>query len=382
MESPHRISIVGIGKLGLSMAGALASRGFQVTGVDVRRDVVEAVNRGECPLVETGLADLICENQSRIRATTSIAKGVEASDATFIVVATPLKADQRFSNAYLEEAVKSIGQALQNKTEPHLVAVVCTVMPGTTENIVKPLLEKHAGRKCGDRLMLAYNPEFIALGTVVRDFLNPDWVLVGEDSPAAGDCLEAFYRKACKNNPPIRRMNPTNAEIAKLAQNCFVTMKISFANSLAAICEHVPNADARVVLDAISNDSRVGGKAIRPGLGFGGPCFPRDNVAFQSFATEFGMEAPLASAVQQINSTIPAHIMKRVRAHIQPPSTIAILGAAYKPNTDIVEESHAVILAQRLASAGFRVRISDRLARTRLESEAGELFDVVSGEAD
>jgi len=382
MASPQTICVIGIGKLGLSMAAAVASRGYQVIGVDIRQEVVDAVNRGESPVVETGLRKLIRDHKEKIRATTDLAKAVRSSDASFVVVATPLQADKRFSNAYLLEAVKSIGTALRGGKKPHMVSIVSTVMPGTVNHLIKPLLEKESGRKCGTDLMLAYNPEFIALGSVVRNFLNPDWVLAGVDSPAAGDWLEAFYKKVCTNDPPVMRMSPVSAEIAKLAQNCFVTTKISFANSIAAICENVPGADARTILKAMGHDKRVGEKALLPGLGFGGPCFPRDNLAFQSFAKEFGCEAPLAGAVQQVNEALPLRVARSIAALLEPHSTIAILGAAYKTDTDIIEESHAVLIGRRLADEGYRVRITDPLAASRLEAEAGEHFTVVSSAAD
>ena len=373
-----RISVVGIGKLGLSMVGAIASRGFQVHGVDVRRDVIDALQRGDCPLVETGLPELLRENRDRIVYTMDLREAVQKTDITFVVVATPLIQDNRFSNAYLEEAVREIGRALQGSSQAHLVAVVSTVMPGTMHDVVKPLLESESGRRCGDNLLLAYNPEFIALGTVIRDFLEPDWVLVGEDSPEAGDWLAEFYAQVCKMNPRVQRMAVINAEIAKLSLNCYITTKISFANSLGSICEKVKGADAGMILKAIGLDSRIGGKALLPGLGFGGPCFPRDNLAFQSFAKEFGSDAVLSEAVQRVNRQQPRRIIEFIQSHIPSPADVAILGTAYKPKTDVIEESQSVMIAHALAEEGYRVRVFDALAKSRLETELGELVEVSS----
>lgn len=378
----NRISIVGIGKLGLCMAASLASRGYQVIGADVRRDLVDKINQGECPIQEPGLADLIKKHSAQIRATTSVTEAVQESEITFVVVATPLKADHRFSNAYLEKAIQEMGQALRGKKDRHVVAITSTVMPGTLESLIKPLLEKESGRRCGTDLFLAYNPEFIALGSVIRDFLEPDWVLIGEDSKEAGDLLEEVYKKVCLKTPPVVRMSTTNAEIAKLSLNCYITTKISYANSLAAICEHVPGANAREILQALGLDSRVGRKALLPGLGFGGPCFPRDNLAFQSFAREFGAVAPMAAAVQTINESQPARIAEIIHSQLPAPATIAVLGAAYKNHTNIIEESQAVMIACELARAGYRVRIYDALAQKHLESEWGGLLEVVTSTKD
>jgi UDPglucose 6-dehydrogenase len=255
-------------------------------------------------------------------------------------------------------------------------------MPGTTRDVVKPILERESERKCGSDLLLAYSPEFIALGTVIRDFLEPDWVLLGEDSPAAGDWLEEFYKKVCKNNPPVQRMSAINAEIAKLSLNCYVTTKISFANSLAAICEQVPGGDAQTILKAIGLDKRIGQKAILPGLGFGGPCFPRDNLAFQTFAKDAGACAPLAEAVQAINETQPERVVKLIQSQIDRGSVVAILGAAYKPMTDIIEDAQPVLIARLLVGRGYRVRVFDPMAKARLDAELGTSVEIVSSMED
>ena len=162
-------------------------------------------------------------------------------------------------------------------------------------------LERHAGRQVGPSLGLCYNPEFIALGSVVRDMLRPDMILIGESDTTAGDILERLYDAACENRPAVQRMNFVNAELTKLAINTFVTTKISYANMLADICERLAGADVDVVTRAVGSDSRIGARYLKGAIGYGGPCFPRDNVAFSALARSLGAQAQLAETTDAIN---------------------------------------------------------------------------------
>jgi UDPglucose 6-dehydrogenase len=159
-------------------------------------------------------------------------------------------------------------------------------------------------------------------------------------------------------------MSLVNAEITKISLNCYVTMKISYANGLAAICEEVPGADVDVITAAIGADSRVGNKCLKGGLGFGGPCFPRDNLAFQAFAEEFSAQALLGKAVVAVNDSIPKRLSNRISAHCLPPAKVALLGLSYKADTHIIEESHSIILAKELITAGYQVALHDPTALT------------------
>ena len=175
-------------------------------------------------------------------------------------------------------------------------------MPGSCDGRVRaPRSSGPRADAIGDSLGLCYSPEFIALGNVIRDMLEPDMVLIGESDARAGDVLEALYRGVCENDPPFRRMSLVNAELTKIAVNTYVTMKISYANTLADICERLPGADVESVTDALGLDTRIGGKYLRGAIAYGGPCFPRDNKAFAVLARELGTEAPLAEATDSIN---------------------------------------------------------------------------------
>ena len=182
---------------------------------------------------------------------------------TFVIVPTPSDASGRFSNAAVLGAMKSIGPRSVAKTRYHVVVITSTVMPGSTGGEIQQALEQHAGRRVGPQLGLCYNPEFIALGSVVRDMLRPDMILIGESDTKAGDILERIYAKSCDNTPAIRRMNFVNAELTKISVNTFVTTKISYANMLADICDRLPGADVDVVTQAVGTDSRIGVKYLQ-----------------------------------------------------------------------------------------------------------------------
>jgi UDPglucose 6-dehydrogenase len=199
---------------------------------------------------------------------------------------------------------------------------------------------------------MCYNPEFIALGSVIRDFLNPDFVLIGESDERSGQVLEGIYRQVCENDPPIVRMNFINAELTKLAVNTFVTTKISFANMLARICERLPGADVDVVTRALGLDSRIGAKYLKGAVSYGGPCFPRDNLALIATARKVGAPADIAEATDRFNRWQVGWLADLVWAYLPEGGVVGILGLAYKPNTDVVEESVGLLLAGELGARG------------------------------
>ncbi len=355
------ISVVGIGKLGLCTATCLASKGYQVIGVDVNQNTIAAVNGGRSPIYEPGLEDLMARHQEHLSATDDYKYAIENSEVTFIVVPTPSEDDGAFSTKYVEAAAKSIASGLSDKNAFHVVVVTSTVMPGATENVIRPLLEEISGKKCGIDFGLCYNPEFIALGSVIRDFMNPDMVLVGESDQYSGDILDEIYRTTCDNQPYIARMSICNAELAKISLNAYVTMKISFANTLAELCERIPGGDVDAVTRALGADSRIGRKYLTGAVSFGGPCFPRDNKALVSFAEGLGCEAKLLEATDDVNHHQADRIASMAKQEIDklPDATVAILGVTYKPETDVIEASAAIGMSKALLGQGANVRVYD-----------------------
>lgn len=373
----ERASVIGLGKLGAPLAACLAAKGLTVVGVDTDRAKVDAVNRRRAPVFEPQLEEMIQAAAGRLSASTRIADGVAASDVTFVVVATPSEPNGEFSLRFLLPVCEEIGRALASKPGYHLVVVTSTVMPGTVGGPVRDVLERESGKRMGRDFGLCYGPEFIALGSVIRDFLHPDFVLIGESDARAGDLLEALYGRVCENSPTAARMNFVNAELAKLSVNTFVTTKIGFANMLARICERLPGSDVDVVTHALGLDSRIGGKYLKGAVSYGGPCFPRDNVALASFARGIGAPSNIAEATHQFNQVQIRLLAELVKKNTAEGGRAGILGLAYKPNTDVVEQSAGILLAQRLADDGVVVVAHDPAGNRNASKHLGKSVVIV-----
>jgi UDPglucose 6-dehydrogenase len=370
---PTSVSVIGLGKLGAPMVAAMAARGVLAIGVDSDIAKVDAIARGVPPIFEPRLAETLIVAQGRLTATRSIEDAVRDSDITFIVVATPADADGTFSLRYVLPVCEAIGRALASKREYHLVAITSTVMPGSTGGDVRDTLERISHKRAGTDFGLCYSPEFIALGSVIRDFLNPDFLLIGESDERAGALLESLYQSVCENRPPVARMNLVNAEIAKLAVNTYVTTKISFANMLARLCEKVPGASVDVVTGAIGLDSRIGGKYLKGAISYGGPCFPRDNVALIALADRVGASSDLPRATHEFNRAQIHRLADTVQQHLGAGEAAGILGLTYKPNTDVTEEAAGLLLAQELAKRNVRTIAFDPEGHARAALTLGEV---------
>jgi UDPglucose 6-dehydrogenase len=353
------VAVIGLGKLGSPMAAAVAARGFSVIGVDLDSAKVEKLNRGEPPVPETMLAEYIRRGKNNLRATTSIAEAVESSRLVFLIVPTPSDREGRFSLRHILPACEEIGCALRKTKNPPVIVITSTVLPGSTGGPIREALEKASAKKAGKDFGLCYSPEFIALGSIIHDFLNPDFILVGESDPRSGDALKDFYQAVCENEPHIARMNYANAELSKLAVNTFVTTKITYANMLAHICERLPGGNVDVVTDAIGYDTRIGHRYLKGGLGYGGPCFPRDNKAMSRLASDLGLTAALAETTDRENRSEVRRLSALVKHHAPAGARVGVLGLSYKPDTEVIEESQGLQLAQALMADGFEVLVYD-----------------------
>jgi UDPglucose 6-dehydrogenase len=355
------VAVVGLGKLGAPLAAVLASKGNQVLGIDVNPEAARLVNEGRAPVEEPGLQALVSASRDMLSATTDVRA---AAGAQMSIVLVPTPSDERgsFTNEHVLAAVQEIGRGLALSDSYHVVVVGSTVMPGSSDREIGPALERASGRRVGETVGLCYSPEFIALGNVIRDMLEPDMVLLGESDSRAGDLVERLYAGVCENDPPFRRMSLVNAELTKIAVNTYVTMKISYANALADICERLPGADVDSVTGALGLDGRIGGKYLRGAIAYGGPCFPRDNKAFAVLARDLGVEPLLAEATDAVNTAQTDRLARIVRSRLREGQSVGILGVAYKPDTGVVEESPGIALAEALASAGYAVNVYDPIA--------------------
>lgn len=362
------LSVIGLGKLGMPLAAVLASKGHEVIGVDLNTHVVSQLNAGIATIEEMGLQALVTQYHSKLTATTDYERAVLNTEVSFIIVPTPSNEKGIFDNKYVLSAIQEIGKALKNKPSYHLVVITSTVMPGSTGGEIQQALEAASGRRVGETLGLCYNPEFIALGSVIKNMLYPDAILIGESDKKAGDLLEKIYISACNNNPPVQRLNFINAELTKLAVNTFVTTKISYANMLSDICDRLPGADVDAVTQAIGCDSRIGHKYLKGAVAYGGPCFPRDNVALTMLAKNLGAKADLAAATDTINRYQSSRVIAKIQCYPHKKS-IAILGLAYKPDVNVVENSQGIRLANQLIGHNYQVSVYDPAALNAAKNE-------------
>ena len=372
-SSPSHLAVIGLGKLGACMAAVFADNDFTVTGVDLNNQFVDALNNGRAPVEEPGLSELIAKNTTKLSATTEIGAAIQDTDASFIIVPTPSDEQGIFTTKYVEVVARDIGRALKDKAEYHLVVVTSTVMPGDTGGIIQSILEEESGKRCGADFGLCYSPEFIALGTVIRDMQYPDFLLIGEADSRSGDLLERILSRTHQKSCPVTRMNFVNAELAKIAVNTYVTTKISYANMLAQVCETLPGADADVVSYAIGKDSRIGGKYLKGALAYGGPCFPRDNLAFAAMARKNGVAAIVAEATEKQNQSQRSHLCQLARNHLPESGKVAILGLSYKPGTVVVDCSPGLEIVRELRSENVPLILYDPKAMDNAKKELESL---------
>jgi nucleotide sugar dehydrogenase len=346
----EKLSIVGIGRLGLCFALTLEDAGYDVVGVDLNEPYVKKINDKTLSSKEPRVEELLAK-ATHLRATSSLEEGLAHSDLIFILVDTPSSGNEtHYDHSKLGSVLMAINK-LKVKGK-HLI-IGCTVMPGYIAKVGRYLIQD-----CVDTT-LSYNPEFIAQGDIIKGQQKPDMVLIGEGSKEAGDQMQAVYEKLCQNKPEIARMSPESAEICKLSVNCFVTMKIAYANTIGDIADATPGANKDEILNAVGADSRVGKKYLRPGYGYGGPCFPRDNRAMAGYGRQVGISTEMFHATDNCNAAHTKNQLKRKLEQGKDSYTFA--GVAYKEGTQvpIVEESQRLFVARGLAEAGKKVTLRD-----------------------
>jgi UDPglucose 6-dehydrogenase len=287
------------------------------------------------------------------------------TDITFIAVGTPNQMDGTIDLQFIESSAREIGEALKKKKSYHLVVVKSTVVPGTTEKTVKPLIEEHSSKRCGIGFGLCMNPEFLREGTALRDTIEPDRIVIGEYDIKSGEILEELYRDFYgKDSPPIMRTNLSTAELIKYSNNAFLAMKISFINSIANICQKISGADITNVAKAIGVDKRIGPLFLNAGLGYGGSCFPKDVKVLIAFSKKLGVEAALFNCVENVNKVQPYKVAELAHELLGDlhGKQIAILGLAFKPDTDDMREAASIKVIDQFLREGAYIVAYDPAA--------------------
>ena len=351
------VSIIGTGYVGTVTGACLAELGHDVICVDIDQQKVDWINAGIAPIHEPGLSELLKKHAGiRLRATTDYNDAISNSDVTFICVGTPSGEDGRIDLSIVRSASKSIGKALSDKRSYHVVVVKSTVVPETTEKVVAPLVR-------GENVGIAMNPEFLREGKAVYDFMNPDKIVVGGD-PRAVEMVASLYEGIpCE----ITRTDTRTAEMIKYANNSFLAAKISFANEIGNICKKL-GIDVYDVMSAIGKDFRISEHFLNAGAGFGGSCFPKDVRALIGKAEELGYDPMLLNAVIEVNEEQPMRMVKLLVEHIGDLRNrrIAVLGLAFKNDTDDIRESRSIPVITELLNLGAQVSAYDPLAELNM----------------
>lgn len=350
VQAHNTITIIGVGKLGLCMALCLEQVGYHVLGIDLNEAYINSLNNKTLSSFEPQVATLL-QSSTRFKASCSLDEGLAFSDIYYVMVDTPSTPDKE---AYDHKNVNRVLSEINKRkvVNKHII-IGCTVFPGYIRTIGRNLI-----KDCINTT-LSYSPEFIAQGNIIYGLQHPDIVLIGEESKEAGDLIEELYRNLCVNNPHICRMSPDSAEITKLAINCFITTKIAYANMVGDIADKTAGANKFVILDAIGSDNRIGHLCLKPGYGFGGPCFPRDNRALGNYAHIIGIEPFIPQATDAANKL---HAQCMIQQLLQEDrATYIFEKVTYKDDCAVpmIDESQKLIVAAALAKAGKKVIIRD-----------------------
>jgi GDP-mannose 6-dehydrogenase len=353
-----RVSVFGLGYVGSVSAAAFAADGHDVVGVDVNADKVQAINQGRSPIVEPGLDDLLKQgaDEGRLRATTSTAQAVHATDLSLVCVGTPSRKNGSLDLTYLERVCEQIGDAIKTKDGYHVVVVRSTVLPGTTHGVVIPALERTSGKKYGEGFGVAVNPEFLREGTAIRDFRQPPLTLVGHNHATDAAPTKALYESI---DAPLISTSIRVAEMMKYTSNAWHAVKVVFANEIGNLCKRV-GVDSHEVMDIFCQDQKLNLSPyyLKPGFAFGGSCLPKDVRALQYRAKEVDLELPMINAVLGSNRLQVQHAVDQIVETGR--KKIGLLGFSFKAGTDDLRESPMVLLAEALLGKGYQLCIYDR----------------------
>ena len=364
-----KISVIGAGYVGLVTATGLANNGHSVVCIDTNKHKVDMINRGISPLHEEGLDHLLSNCVAvtgNLKASTDYSEIVD-TEISLICVGTPSNTDGSINLTSIRDAIRSIGSWLREKDSYHTVVIRSTIIPGTTSDIIIPLLEKYSGKSSSDEFGVAYNPEFLQQGKAVNAFINPDRIIIGELHEKSGDVVAEIYQGI---SAPIFRTTIATAEMIKYASNAFLATKISFINDIANIC-HKLGIDVYDVVKGLSFDYRIGESFLSAGIGFGGSCLPKDlRALFYTSLHKLDYPAPLLRAVLDVNEVQSLKILHVAEEKLGDldGKTVCVLGLAFKPGTDDVREAPAIRVVTVLMEKGASVNVYDPAAMDNARS--------------
>ncbi len=368
-----KVAIVGSGYVGLVTGTCFAEVGIEVVCVDIDVKKIENLKNGIIPIYEPGLEDMVLRNmkKGRLQFTTDISEALEDCEVLFTAVGTPPDKDGSADLQYVLSVARDCGK---NMKDYLLIVTKSTVPVGTAQKVRKALQEELDKRGVDIPFDVASNPEFLKEGAAITDFLKPDRIVVGLDSPKAEDLMKSLYKPFTLNGHPIIFMDIISAEMTKYAANAMLATKISFMNDIANLCEIV-GADINMVRKGIGSDSRIGNKFIYPGIGYGGSCFPKDVKALIHTAEDYNYELRVLKAVEAVNvdqkSVLYNKMLKYYDGDIKN-KTIAMWGLSFKPQTDDMREAPSLVIIQKLLEAGASVKAYDPIAMKEAKHTLGD----------
>jgi GDP-mannose 6-dehydrogenase len=352
-----KISIFGLGYVGCVSAACLARDGHAVIGVDVNPQKVEFVGSGRSPIIEPGLDELMEDavRSGRLQASFDSQAAVDSTDVSVICVGTPSNGNGSLNLRYIENVCREIGMALADRQDYHVVNVRSTVLPGTVQERLIPLLEQHSGRRAGSDFGVCMNPEFLREGSAIEDYYHSSQTIIGELDQHSGDLVQQLYQAV---NAPIVRTTIETAEMVKYVNNAFHALKVVFANEIGNLCKEL-GTDGQQVMEIFFQDQRlnISSAYLRPGFAFGGSCLPKDLRALLYKAKERDLDCPLLGAVLPSNQRQIQRAIELIESQAR--KTIGILGLSFKAGTDDVRESPTVSLVETLVGRGYQVSVYD-----------------------
>jgi UDPglucose 6-dehydrogenase len=370
-----RIAIIGTGYVGLVSGACLADFGNRVICVDVDSRKIERLRRGEIPIFEPGLEDVVSRNVAagRLSFNLDLTPAIETSEVIFIAVGTPPAEDGSADLRHVEEAARGIGRAMKGFK---VIVDKSTVPVGTGRKVAAWVGEELARRRSAFDFDVVSNPEFLREGSAVQDFTHPDRIVIGSESPRAREMMKEVYRALYLNEIPSIETGLESAEIIKYAANAFLAMKITFINEVANLCEKV-GANVQDVARALGRDGRIGAKFLHPGPGYGGSCFPKDTRAMARTGHEYGEKLSIVETTIEANERQKARMVDKISEGMGGASgkTVAVLGLAFKPNTDDMREAPAIAICEGLAARGALIRAWDPAALKEAEWRLASIKD-------
>jgi UDPglucose 6-dehydrogenase len=377
----YTISIIGLGFVGLTTAVVFSSRGVRVLGVETDNEKIIKINAKKTYFYEPKLEDILVDvaNKGLFTVSKDIESAVKLSAISIITVGTPSLLSGQTNTSYVENCAKEIGRVLPHDKKYRLIVVKSTVPPGTTSDVVGRNISKYSGKVIGKDFGVACNPEFLKEGSAIDDSISPHILLIGANDSRARAVLTSFYRSVFPEGfSNVVETNLATAELIKYANNSYLATKISFINTMANICSRIPGADIQVVSKAIGLDPRIGMLFLQAGPGYGGSCFPKDLAEFINFSKSIGYDPILLRSTQRVNEQQRTIVLEMVRKSLDgvvKKKRIAILGTAFKKNTDDIRESVAVKLVRDLKILGARIRVHDPMALDNTKKVFGDTIE-------